>query len=118
MTLLDAGTIAQLRALARRGMTLTADILRPAPVVAGKAGPTATAASAVPLAIWAPHGDRVAVLQDLGGGRANRFGAMPWSTDVRPGDLLAVGAARWHVHGVDASGLDQVLLALSQQVGA
>ena len=98
-------------------MDLLAAIERPAAVVAGKAGPATTVATDVRLAIWAPRGSEVQTLADLGGGRASQLGRMPWGTDVRPGDILTQGAATWHVRGVDASALTQVLLALSQQVG-
>lgn len=117
MTLLSAADIAAIRAVAEDtsvSMPLTATIVRPATVTAGKAGPATTAASSVQLGIWSPRGDRVQVLQDLGGGRASRFGGMPYGTDVRAGDILVVGTDRYQVHGVDDTGIDQVLLALSK----
>ncbi len=120
MTLLSAADIAAIREIAEDtsvSMPYTANILRPAAKVAGKAGAATTAASSIKLGIWAPRNTEkdVRALQDLGSGRANRFGGMPYGTDVRAGDILVVGSDRYQVHGVDDTGIDQVLLGLSKQ---
>lgn len=112
--LIDATLEATLQALAQGEMSHAVTITRPATVSAGKAGANTSVATSQPLAVWGPGaGSQVQLLQELGGGRASRFGGMTVGTDVQPGDTLTESGVIWKVHGVDDTGVDQMLLALS-----
>jgi hypothetical protein len=109
--LIDAETLAELRALEVGGMFATATIERDEATIAED-----VPFSVQPASINAAGFRMQPAILGLAGGRAQHVGFMPWGTDVLEGDLIHSGGRSYAVEGVGDL-LTSMGLALSEVRG-